>query len=56
MKVNCLPAVGEHSTLKMYVDNAFSKSVDESSLLAIYLDKKIKLDEHGSILLNPTLT
>ena len=53
VKVNSMPAVGEHLTAKYYVDNAISKAIDESSLLRLDPDEKLKQD---SIILNSTLT
>ena len=48
--------VGEHSTAKYYVDNVFFNCVNESSLLRLDPDEKLKLDEEDSIVLNSTLT
>ena len=45
VKVNIMAAVGEHLTTKLYVDQAHSNSVDESSVLRLYLDEKTYLDE-----------
>ena len=56
VKVNRMPAVGEHLTAKYYVDNAIFYTVDESSLLRLDPDEKLKLDEQESIVLNSTLT
>ena len=56
IKVNSMPAVGEHVTAKYYVDHAFSYSVDESSLLGLDPNQNLKLDEQDSIILNSTLT
>ena len=56
LNLNIKPAVGEHLTAKFYVDYAFSNSVDESSLLRLDPDEKLKLDEQDSIILNSTLT
>ena len=53
VKVNSMPAVGEHLTAKYYVDNAISKAIDESSLLRFDPDEKLEQD---SIILNSTLT
>ena len=53
VKVNSMPAVGEHLTAKYYVDNAISKAIDESSLLRLDPDEKLEQD---SIILNSTLT
>ena len=55
IKVNSMPAVGEPLTAKYFVDNAISHSVDESSLLTLYPNEKIKLDEQASIIPNSTL-
>ena len=51
-----MPAVGEQLTAKFYDDHALSESVDESSLLRLDPDEKLKLDEQDSIILNSTLT
>ena len=56
IKVNSCPAIPEHLTAKIYVDNAISYSVDESSMLRLDPDEKLKLDEQDSIFLNSTLT
>ena len=53
VKVNSMPAVGEHLTAKYYVDNAISKAIDESSLLRLDPDEKLEQD---SIILTSTLT
>ena len=53
VKVNSMPAVGEHLTAKYYVDNAISKAIDESSLLRLDTDEKLTQD---TIILNSTLT
>ena len=53
VKVNSMPAVGEHLTAKYYVDNAISKAIDESSLLRFDPDEKLEQD---SIILISTLT
>ena len=39
-KVNCLPADGKHITAKYLVDNAVSKTVNESWLLSVDPDEK----------------
>ena len=51
-----MPAVGEQLTAKYYVDNAIFYSVDESSLLILGPDEKLKLNEQDSIILSSTLT
>ena len=51
-----MPAVGEHLTAKYKVNNVFSNIVDESSLSRLDPDKKLKLDEQDSIILNSTST
>ena len=56
VKVNSMPAVGEHLTAKYYVDNAISNSVDESSLLRLDANEQLELDKQDSIILNSTLT
>ena len=52
IQVNQLPQIDSHLTAKMYVDNA----IDESSLLRLDADEKLKLDEQDSITLNSSLT
>ena len=52
IQVNQLPQIDSHLTAKLYVDN----SIDESSLLRLDPDEKLKLDEQDSIVLNSTLT
>ena len=56
IKINSMPTFEEHLTPKLYVDNALSNIVDESSLLILDPDEKLKLDERDSIVLNSTLT
>ena len=56
VKVNSMPAVGEHLTAKYYVDKAISHSVRQSSLLRLDPDEKVKVDEQNSINLNSALT
>ena len=56
VEVNSMPAVGEPLTAKYFVDNAISRGVDESSLLTLDPNEKIKLDEQASIIPNSTLT
>ena len=56
VKVNSMPAVGDHLTAKHYVDIAISNKVDESSLLRLDHHEELKLDEQESIILNSTLT
>ena len=53
LSVNQLPQIDSHLTAKLYVDNAISDGVNESSLLRLYPDEKLKQD---SIILNSTLT
>ena len=50
-----MPAVGEHFTTKYYVDNAIFYSVNESSLLRLDPDEKLKPNEQDSIVPNSTL-
>ena len=49
-------AVGEHLTAKCYVEEIISNSVDESSLLRLDPDEKLKLVEQDSIILHSTLS
>ena len=56
IQVNQLPQIDSHLTAKLYVDKAISDSIDESSLLRLDPDEKLKLDEQNSILLNSSLT
>ena len=56
IKVNSFPAIPEHLTAKIYVDQAVSYSVHEPSLLILDPDEQLKLDEQASIVLNSTLT
>ena len=53
IQVNQLPQIDSHLTAKLYVDNAISDSVDESSLLRLDPDEKLKQD---CIILNSTST
>ena len=53
IQVNQLPQIDSHLTAKLYVDNAISDSIDESSLLRLDSDEKLEQD---SITLNSTLT
>ena len=53
IQVNQLPQIDSHLTAKLYVDNAISDGVDESSLLRLDSDEKLKQD---SIILISTLT
>ena len=53
IQVNQLPQIDSHLTAKLYVDNAISDSVDESSLLRLDIDEKLTQD---TIVLNSTLT
>ena len=56
IKVNSMPTLEEHLTLKCYVYNATFYSVDESSLLRLDPVEKMRFDERGSIILDSTLT
>ena len=51
IKVNSFPAILEHLAAKIYVDQAISYSVDESSLLRLDPDEKLNQDEQDSIVL-----
>ena len=53
IQVNQLPQIDSHLTAKLYVDNAISDGVNESSLLRLDRDEKLEQD---SIILNSTLT
>ena len=53
VKVNSMPAVGEHLTAKYYVDKTISDRVNEQSLLRLDPDEKLTQD---TIILNSTLT
>ena len=54
--VNSMHAVREHLKLRIYVDETISFWVDESSLLGLDPDEKLKLNEQDSLFLNSTLT
>ena len=56
VKINSMPASGEHSTAKYYVDNAISYHLHEPSLLRLDPDEMLKLDEQDSIILTSALT
>ena len=56
IKVNSFPSFEGQLTQKIYVDQAISNGVHESSLLGLDPDEKLKLDEQDSIVLNSTLT
>ena len=49
-------AIGEHLTAEQYIDNAISYNVNESSLLRLDPDEKVKPEEQNSKNLNSTLT
>ena len=49
IKVNSFPTLEEQLTPKIYVDKAFSDGVDNSSLLRLDPDEKLKPDEQNSI-------
>ena len=53
LSVNQLPQINSHLTAKLYVDKAISDSIDESSLLRLDTDEKLKQD---TIVVNSTLT
>ena len=56
VKVNSYPAVREHLTPKIYVDENIRYSVDEQTLLRLDPDEKLKLDVQDFIILNSNLT
>ena len=47
--MNGLLAVRDNITPKLYVDNAFSKKIDESSSLTLDPSEELGLFEHGSL-------
>ena len=56
IKVNSIPTLEEQLTPKIYVDQAISDGVDNSSILRLDPYEKLKLDDQNSIILNSTLT
>ena len=56
IQVNQIPQIDSHLTAKLYVDNAISDSVDERSLLRLYLNAISKLYERGFVVLDSTQT
>ena len=56
IQVNQLPQIDSHLTAKLHVDSTISDGVNESTLLRLDPDEKLKLDEQNSILLNSSLT
>ena len=56
VKLNSLPAVWEHLSPEIYVDEAISDGEVESSLFRLDPDEKLDLDEQDSLLPNSTLT
>ena len=56
LKVNNFLGIPERLKAKIYVDQATSDSVGESSLLRLDPDKKLKLNEQDSLVLNSALT
>ena len=55
-KKNSYTTLEEQLTPKIYVDQAISEGVDDSSLLGLNPDEKLKLNDQNSIILNSTLT
>ena len=53
LSVNQLPQIDSNLTATLYVDNALSDSIDESSLLRLDTDEKLTQD---TVVLNSTLT
>ena len=51
-----LPQIGSHLCAELYVDNAISDSVNETSLLRLDPDDNLDLDNQDSIILNSALT
>ena len=56
VKITSYTAVGEQLAAKCYVDEVFSHSVHQSSLLSLDPKEDQKPDQQDSILQNPTLT
>ena len=56
IKISTFATLEEQLTPKYYVDQAISIDVDESSLLRLDPNEKLKLDEQDSIILNSNLT
>ena len=56
VRVNSLPAARKHLTPKIYVDEATSHYVDESSMLRLDPVENLKLDQQDFTYLNSTLT
>ena len=54
VKVNSSPAPRKHLAPNFDVNVATSHSVNESSLLLLYPNERLKLDENFSIILNST--
>ena len=56
IKINSIPTLVEQLTPKIYVDQAISDAVDNSSTLRLDAEKKFNLDEQDSIVINSSLT
>ena len=56
VKINSMPAVGEHLAANYYVVRVFFCSVNDTSSLRLDLVEKLRLDEQNSKILNSTLT
>ena len=56
IEINSILTLEGQLTPKIYADQAISDGADNSSLLRLEPDKKLKLDEQDSIVLNSTLT
>ena len=56
VKINYAPAVDSHLTPKIYVDKAIHHCLDESTILLLDPDEKLKLDEQDPLFPNSTLT
>ena len=56
IEVNQWRETGAHVTSKLYIDNAIRNTLDESSLLRLDPDEKLKLDEQDSKFPNSILT
>ena len=53
-KIKSFSALPEHLTAKIYANPAISDGVDETSILRLDPDDKMKLDEQNSIILIST--
>ena len=56
VKINRMHAIGEHMTAKYYVDHTMSNSTDQSLVLGLDPDEKVKPEEQDSIIPSSILT